>query len=539
MSRPVAEVIAAELAAAGVDMLFGLPGGGPNLDLVGASADVGVRFVLTHTETAAAIMAGTYGLLRGTVGASLCTRGPGLASAVNGMAQATLDRFPLVLFADAVPSAHPVPHQRLDQLRVSEAVSVAHGVGGGGDAAVVVRDALVRARTAPRGAVHLDVDASASASFLTVASRAAAAAPHRGEAVDRAALARLVDRLGSARRPVVIAGLDALDASAAVRSLVAALGCPALVTYQAAGMIPHGASAYGGLFTNGASERPLLDQADLVVAVGVDPVEPIPGPWRGAAPVLELAAVDHDAPFFPAAERTVAPLGPLLDALNTALTAPGRGAPASAASRWPADAGRRHDDAVRAALRRSASAALGPDRVVEAVAAALPQARATVDAGAHFLVAMPLWPAAEPNDVLISNGLATMGFALPAAIGAALAEPDRAVVCFVGDGGLSICLGELETLARLGLDVTVVVLNDATLSLIALKQGPAHGGAAAVRFGPVDYAQIAGGFGISAHVVDDEESLGWALSAGGRGPRLIDARVDPAVYSSALQVTRG
>ena len=119
MGRELAETIAARLHAGGVDRLFGLPGGGPNLDLVGAAAEEGIGFVLTHTETASAIMAGAYGLVSGSVGAALCTRGPGLSSAVNGLAQATLDRFPLVLFADTVPSSQRarVPHQRLDQVR--------------------------------------------------------------------------------------------------------------------------------------------------------------------------------------------------------------------------------------------------------------------------------------------------------------------------------------------------------------------------------------------------------------------------------------
>jgi acetolactate synthase-1/2/3 large subunit len=163
MGRDLADTIAASLAAAGVDRIFGLPGGGPNLDLVGAGAERGIGFVLTHTETASAVMAGTYGLLRGEVGAALCTRGPGLASAINGLAQATLDRYPLVLFADTVPAAQRdrIAHQRLDQTALSAAATKWSAVVGTGDAAATVDAALRLAGTAPKGAVHLDVDPSA------------------------------------------------------------------------------------------------------------------------------------------------------------------------------------------------------------------------------------------------------------------------------------------------------------------------------------------------------------------------------------------
>jgi acetolactate synthase-1/2/3 large subunit len=175
--------------------------------------------------------------------------------------------------------------------------------------------------------------------------------------------------------------------------------------------------------------------------------------------------------------------------------------------------------------------------VVATAAAAAPQATVTVDAGAHFLYAVPGWPAQRPHGLLVSNGLATMGFALPAGIGAALARPTEPVVAFTGDGGLAICMGELETVARLGLDVTVVVFDDAALSLIAIKQGPAHGGDGAVRFAPVDHAAVARGFGLAAHRVETPAQLAAALAE--PGPKLVSAAVDPAVYSHAIHVTRG
>jgi acetolactate synthase-1/2/3 large subunit len=166
---------------------------------------------------------------------------------------------------------------------------------------------------------------------------------------------------------------------------------------------------------------------------------------------------------------------------------------------------------------------------------------ATVDAGAHMLAAVPMWEVDEPGELLISSGLATMGFALPAAVAAALARADRKVICCTGDGGLGMALAELETLARLRLDVIVVVFDDRALSLIAIKQGDRQGGASAVRYGTVDFAGTAASLGVPAFRADNagelHDALAKALARG--GPCLIDVAVDPAGYPAVLEAIRG
>jgi acetolactate synthase-1/2/3 large subunit len=135
-----------------------------------------------------------------------------------------------------------------------------------------------------------------------------------------------------------------------------------------------------------------------------------------------------------------------------------------------------------------------------------------------------------------------MGFALPAAIAAGLVHPDRRVVCLTGDGGLGMTLAELETLARLRLDVLVVVFNDSTLSLIAIKQrSEGHGGVGAVSYRSTDYAAIARGCGMTAEAVRDAAALRRAARAacGRRGPTLLDVTVDPSGYGAVLDVIRG
>ncbi|MBO0848615.1 MAG: thiamine pyrophosphate-binding protein, partial [Pseudonocardia sp.] len=207
---------------------------------------------------------------------------------------------------------------------------------------------------------------------------------------------------------------------------------------------------------------------------------------------------------------------------------------------WPPETGRKHRDTLLAELTGGPrDGGLHPVDLARAVLEFAGDAQVTVDAGAHMLAVMPLWPATRPHQVLISNGLATMGYALPAAIGAALARPGERVVCLVGDGGLAMTLAELETLARLALPVTVVVFDDAALSLIELKQRPGQGDAGAVRFDPIDFAGVAAAMGVPSAMADDLARVRAALARARSGPFLLDARVDPAGYRHVLRTCRG
>src|SRR5690242_17971042 len=187
-----AGAIVAALAGAGTRLVFGVPGGGPNLDVVGAAAAAGLRFVLARSETAATIMAATYADLTGAPGAVLVTRGPGLASAVNGIAHAALDRLPLVVIADTVPSAATrITHQRIDQSALGRSVAkAAVTVGGPRAAAYAVRTALA----APRGPVVANMDESGAYTEARVCAEAGACA--------QAGARALTEALAAARRPV-------------------------------------------------------------------------------------------------------------------------------------------------------------------------------------------------------------------------------------------------------------------------------------------------------------------------------------------------
>jgi acetolactate synthase-1/2/3 large subunit len=182
------------------------------------------------------------------------------------------------------------------------------------------------------------------------------------------------------------------------------------------------------------------------------------------------------------------------------------------------------------------------EQVIDTAAAALgPASRVTVDAGAHMLPVMMRWPVSAPNDLLISNGLSTMGFALPAAIGAAIADPGRPVVALTGDGGLLMCAGELLTLVRERLRVMVVVFNDASLSLIEIKQQARKLPAAGVAIGAVNWAAMAESLGMAGFQASSEDELARAIDHAGlvNGPSLIDARIDRSNYGSIMKTLRG
>jgi acetolactate synthase-1/2/3 large subunit len=520
----LARVAAGALAAAGGAVLFGVPGGGVNLDVIGAAEAAGLRFVLTHGESAAAIMAGVYAELTGTPGACVVTRGPGAASSVNGVAQALLDRQPVIILTDTVPAsdAARVPHQRLDQQALFAPVTKWSAVLGAGDPAQVMRDALGLAAAAPPGPVHLDLDPSAvRQSPRPQAQRAAS---------DLAAVNAV---LATARKPVVLVGVGARYEAPAIRAVLSGTHVPVLQTYKAKGTVADSAPQAAGLLTGATAEAPVLRAADAIIAIGLDAVELIPGPWPYPAPVLSLSSWPDTSSVIEPAAAAVGPLRELIAGLRPL------------ADGFDPDFAQRERQRVLDALCAGSASGTGipPWEVVSALRAVAPAGSvATVDAGAHMLVAMPLWTTENPGEVLVSSGLATMGFALPAAIAAALARPGVRVFCLVGDGGLGMVLAELETVARLGLPVTIAVFNDSALSLIKIKQrASGHGGPGAVSYHPTDYAAIAAGCGIpSARVTRPEQLAAQArASLAVDGPVLLDVLVDASGYPHVFDAIRG
>jgi acetolactate synthase-1/2/3 large subunit len=244
----------------------------------------------------------------------------------------------------------------------------------------------------------------------------------------------------------------------------------------------------------------------------------------------------------PHAVRYVEPSASLHGPIAGALA---RLAAAARRSDWTAAEIAAYRAAMEAALAWGAPGGVAPPAIVrlaqDAARAAGRAPRASVDAGAHMFSATAFWRCAAPHELLISNGLASMGFALPAGIAAALDDPARGAVCFTGDGGLMMVAGELATAAETGARLVTVVFNDGALSLIDIKQQQRQLQPAGVRWRRPDFARVAEGFGVRGFVARDEAAYRAALAAAFAhdGPTLIDVHVDPAGYPAQLQAMRG
>jgi len=537
----LADAMMAAFKARGVRRVFGVPGGDSSLDMIAAAGRQGVDFVLTRGETAAVMMAAVTAELTGAPGAAITGIGPGAASAVNGVAYAALERAPLVIITDAREAdagGRMSPHQLFDQPALFAPIVKDSRRLRPEDSARVLEELLDFALDEPKGPVHIDLSAEAAGTTVARASRGAAGPPRaavqEGVTGDLATVGKL---LAASRRPVILAGTQtrAQGVAAPLRQFAEELRCPVLTSYKAKGVLADGHPRVVGHFTGARAEFEVLKGADLLIAVGLDPVEVIPAPWRAKVPLLALSR--HSGPEFPVTPAARLQ-GPLIGGLA-------RLAEAAAPSDWTQAEIAAIRERMRGAVGLAGTGHTAETVIRSAIAAAQaqggPRPRLTVDAGAHMFSPMALWPAEVPNDVLKSNGLSTMGFALPAAIASSLAEPARPVLAATGDGGLLMCLAELSTAARLGCRLCVLVLNDAALSLIEVKQQRQQRPSEGVRTPSVDFAAAARGLGCRAWSVGGGEALEPALEAAFAedGPTLIDVTTDASGYGAQLAALRG
>jgi len=529
----VADVIIAGLRDAGVRALFGIPGGGSNLDLVNSAGRAGLPFILTATETGAALAAMAQAEITGRPGACLTTLGPGAASVVNGVACALLDRAPLMVFTDSYPAAlrATVEHQRLDHAALLGAVTKWSATLTPDDAVQVLARAGAAALGPPPGPVHVDCPGDVASTETRSALWLIREPPtHLLTESDRD---RLDTLLSASHRPLLLVGLGArgADDATAIRAFCERHRVPALVTYKAKGVVPDDHPWFAGVFTNGAIEQPIIDDSDLLIGLGLDPVELLPRPWKHKQPVVYCGPWVVDDRQVPFAVRWVTGVASGVPACEARLPP----------SEWNVESVCRHVVEQRRKVLVPA-AGMSAQGVVQIAAGRLAgEGRVTVDAGAHMLAATSLWPVSEPNGMLISNGLSTMGFALPAAIGAALLERAQPVVALPGDGGLLMCAGELLTAAREKLRVITIVFSDASLSLIEIKQQARRLRPAGVALGEVRWPALAESLGVAGFTASSEAELSQVVDRAFActGPSLIEARIDRSNYGATLRAIRG
>ncbi|AEG51646.1 Acetolactate synthase [Sphingobium chlorophenolicum L-1] len=530
----VSEAIVARLAEKGARFIFGVPGGECNLDFIAAAEKQGMRFILTRTETAAAMMACVTSEITGAPGVAMTTRGPGLAAVANGVAYADLDRAAMLLIADGYEDDQAyISHQRIDQTAILAPMLRGSSNLRGGDPVAEVDRLIDAAMGNPPGPAYLEVAGSfiRGRAGTVPTARSAPALP----APDQDALGEAKRMVAAARRPILLAGLQARSpaGAAALRAFVAATGCPVLATYKAKGVVSENAPLGLGLYANGVPEQPLIGSADLIILYGFDPVEGPPQPWRyGAIPTVELTNHPFEHPLFAPGLSVVGDIAASIASLRDAVDSSG----------WEPGELERRKEALWAAAEIFGGSGISPAALVRAARQAMPgDSRIAIDAGAHMLPVLHMWRCDEPNQSLISRGLSTMGFAIPAAIAASLADPERTTIAFTGDGGAMMCLGELGTAVQSGAKPIVVVFNDSCLTLIGAKQRRRQLAAAGVDFSPTDFAQVAAGFGWHACRVEEESGLAGAFAealASGR-PALIDVAINPASYEDQILAIRG
>ncbi|HEX5071247.1 MAG TPA: thiamine pyrophosphate-binding protein [Vicinamibacterales bacterium] len=526
----LADLIVAELRRTGTQALFGVPGGGGNLDLIEAARKAGLPFVLTSTETGAAVAATAQAEILQRPGACLTTLGPGVASVVNGIACACLERAPLMLFTDSHPlSANGrFAHQQIDHVALLKPITKWSARLSSINANETVQQAFHALTTLPPGPVHLDCPGDVTGKVE--AARALPSGP--AIAVDPQEAKRFDELVSGARKPLVLIGLGARrpGGAAAIRELCERRSVPAMVTYKGKGALPDAHPCFAGVFTNGSVERAIVGESDLLIGLGLDPVELLPRPWTFPQAVVGLNEWRLPAEHVPFAAQSIGNLTGQIRRLEATI----RGTEWDLETVATLAAGQRFTD--------TGGGGMGAQHVVDVAASALAGAwRATVDAGAHMLPVMMRWPAARPDDLLISNGLSTMGFALPAAIGAAIADRQRPVVALTGDGGLLICIGELLTAVRERLRLIVIVFSDTSLSLIEIKQQARQLPAAGVALGPMNWAALAESFGARGFSARSEPELAMAIeqAAAHDGVSVIEAKIDRSNYGRMLKAIRG
>ncbi|HTE84785.1 MAG TPA: thiamine pyrophosphate-binding protein [Dehalococcoidia bacterium] len=556
-----AELIVAMLGRAGVRWAFGVPSG-PVLPLIEAMRGSQVEYVLTGSETAAGYMAAMTGQLTGVPGVCVSTLGPGATNLATGVGGAWLDRAPVVAITCNVPTPwlRRRIQMRIDHHALFGPITKASFPLRQGLVADPLAKALAIALDEPPGPVHLDLPedvAVSEAAEPPVSFQPRTVLPDcSGEVA-----AQLSEALARSRRPIVITGLTFTRSRLAkvLLRFIERQRLPFITTAHAKGFLPESHPNWAGVIGRArrTNVQRFVEQADLIIAVGYDPIEINYEEWTGGTPIFHLSSeaaepgdglrlafntpLDLDRaiarlPELPAAandwveEEWVAHRLAFERALRPSLT-PSPPLPSPPA---PLPTVGRGGQSLERGAREGAGLTL--HGVLDVLHALLPpDGILTYDVGAHHHQVASQWRTDEPWNCLSTNGWSSMGIAMPAAYAAKLVHPDRPVVAVLGDGCFHMTAGELNVARRLRLAVPHIVLNDGWLSLIKIKQDRHDYGYSGVFLGeppesPPHY------FGVPCRPARDAETLDaairWGLALD--GPSVIEAFIDAGPLSETV-----
>ena len=534
-STNVARNVVTAFRDMGVRHIFGVPSGGWVDYMEAIRTTDGIDFILASHEGGAGFMADICGRLTGVPGVCFGTFGPGATNLATGVGGATLDRSPMIALTDEMPAPlrgrtvqMGIDHQALFAPLTKATMRIE------ADSAVDTLGRAARIALSGRpGAVHVGLPQGMSAVAVEPAAIGAIAADPVPEPA-AADIDALVAAFAAAQKPVLAIGLGAVHAKVQDRlvALAERFGLPVLLTPMAKGMIGEDHPNYAGVLFHALSDTvgKTHAEADLVVAVGYDPIEFNYESWMKdglALASIDIAPADIDRDTHPVVAEAVGAIAPAVDAL---LALP------VAAKGWDLAALADRKAAMFAKLA-GGDGRFGPRAALDVLRDVLPDdGIMTCDVGAHTHLIGQQWRTPKPGTQIMTNGWSAMGFGLPAAIAAKLCRPDTPVCCVLGDGGFLMTVGELATAAREKLPLVIVVFTDNDLALIRIKQekkqNPIYGT-------PVRAEGTIGGpslFGVPVTVARDPAEFRAALEAGfaADGPVIVEALLDSREYDELV-----
>ena len=523
----VAELFVRCLEKEGVSYVFGIPGE-ENIDFMDALLDSKLEFILTRHEQGAAFMADVCGRLTGRAGVCLATLGPGATNLVTGVADANMDRAPVVALAGQVDTGrmHKESHQHLDLVKLFEPISkYSTQIRTPGVVPEVIRKAFKEAEREKPGVSFIELpediaDMPADGEPLKVQHPSK---PYpTPQKVKQAA-----ELISGSRNPIVLAGNGVIRGSASDELVAFAekLNIPVAMTFMAKGALPF--SHPLSLGTVGLAGTDYVAsgfaKADLVICVGYDLVEYSPAGWHPNRDkkIIHIDATPAEVDAHYMLEAGV--VGDIAEALNAI-----------------ADRARPRESKIAYTLRQiivdelqafenDQGFPVKPQKIVSDLRRALDKEDIAIsDVGAHKMWMARMYKAEAPNTCIISNGFASMGIALPGAIAAKLTYPERKVVAVSGDAGFLMNCQELETAVRLGLELVVLIWNDSKYGLIEWHQNKKFGRTSHIDFTNPDFVRFAESFGAKGYRVESAgdllPTLEQALSCG--TVAIVDCPVD-------------
>ncbi|EGS2004571.1 acetolactate synthase large subunit [Enterobacter cloacae] len=527
-----AQLIVHLLERQGITTVAGIPGGTvlPLYDALSQSTQI--RHVLARHEQGAGFIAQGMARTQGKPAVCMACSGPGATNLVTAIADARLDSIPLICITGQVPSSMigTDAFQEVDTYGISIPITKHNYlVRDIAELPQVISDAFRIAQSGRPGPVWIDIPKDVQTAEIEIdvlpepGERAPAPAFSAESVRDAAAM------INAAKRPVLYLGGGAINAADEIRQFAEKANLPTTMTLMALGMLPKAHPlSLGMLGMHGArSTNYILQEADLLIVMGARFDDRAIGKTEQFCPNAKIIHVDIDrAELGKIKQPHVAIQGDVAEVLAQLIPQ----TEATDRTDWRqlvADLQREFPGAIP-----TEGDPLSHYGLINAVAACVDDsAIITTDVGQHQMWTAQAYPLNRPRQWLTSGGLGTMGFGLPAAVGAALANPDRKVICFSGDGSLMMNIQEMATAAENQLDVKIILMNNEALGLVHQQQSLFYkqGVFAATYPGMINFMQIAAGFGLHTCDLNAEEDAHAALQAAisRPGPALIHVRIDP------------